>query len=62
MLLAVAGCGVKNEQDVVSELAQRTEKMESYISHGKMTILTSSEPQVYDIEVWYKKPSFYGFP
>jgi outer membrane lipoprotein-sorting protein len=59
MLLAVAGCGVKDEQDVVSELAQRTEKMESYISHGKMTILTSSEPQVYDIEVWYKKPSFY---
>lgn len=59
MLLVVVGCGVKDEKDVVSELAQRTEKMQSYISHGKMTILTSSEPQEYDIEVWYKKPSFY---
>ncbi|MGA8941640.1 MAG: DUF4367 domain-containing protein [Thermoactinomyces sp.] len=59
LVLGLAGCGIKDEQDVVSELAQRAEKMESYLSHGKMTILTSSQPQEYDIEVWYMKPFYY---
>ncbi|MBA4603344.1 outer membrane lipoprotein-sorting protein [Thermoactinomyces mirandus] len=59
LVLGLTGCGMKGEQDVVSELAQRAEKMESYLSHGKMTILTSSQPQEYDIEVWYMKPFYY---
>jgi outer membrane lipoprotein-sorting protein len=62
LLLSAAflgGCGAKDAQDVVSELSKRSEEMESYMSHGKMTILTGKEPQVYDVEVWYKKPHYY---
>lgn len=59
MALSIAGCGVKDAKDVVSDLSQRAEEMESYISHGKMTIQSGKEPQEYDIEVWYKKPHFF---
>ncbi|WP_124726465.1 outer membrane lipoprotein-sorting protein [Staphylospora marina] len=57
--LVLAGCGTKDAQDVVRELSKRSEELESYMSHGKMTILTGKEPQEYDVEVWYKKPDHY---
>ncbi|MFC7441637.1 LolA family protein [Laceyella putida] len=59
LALSMAGCGTKDAKDVVSDLSQRSEEMESYISHGKMTIQSGKEPQEYDIEVWYKKPHFF---
>jgi outer membrane lipoprotein-sorting protein len=53
------GCGTKDAKEVVSDLSKRSEEIKSYISHGKMTILTGREPQEYDVEVWYKKPSYF---
>lgn len=58
-IIFLSGCGVKDVQDIVRELSKRSEEMESYTSHGKMTILTGKEPQEYDVEVWYKKPHYY---
>jgi outer membrane lipoprotein-sorting protein len=55
----LAGCGTKNARQVVNDLSKRSEEMESYISHGKMTLLTGQEPLDYEVEVWYKKPDFY---
>ncbi|MBA4496012.1 DUF4367 domain-containing protein [Paenactinomyces guangxiensis] len=63
IILAIAtslvGCGVKDANEIVSDLSKRSEELESYISHGKMTIHTGQEPLEYDVEVWYKKPHFY---
>lgn len=59
LLVILTGCGVKDVQDVVRDLSKRSEEMESYMSHGKMTILTGKDPQEYDVEVWYKKPHYY---
>ncbi|PRZ11985.1 outer membrane lipoprotein-sorting protein [Laceyella sediminis] len=59
LALSMAGCGVKDAKEVVSDLSKRSEEMESYVSHGKMTIRSGKEPQLYDIEVWYKKPHFF---
>jgi outer membrane lipoprotein-sorting protein len=59
LIVPLAGCGTKDAKDVVSDLSKRSEDLQSYISHGKMTILSGQEPQEYDVEVWYKKPNYY---
>lgn len=61
MLIATSlvACGTKDSKEIVSDLSKRSEDMESYISHGKMTIQTGQEPQEYEVEVWYKKPHYY---
>lgn len=59
LILPLAGCGTKDAKDVVSDLSKRSEDLESYISYGKMAILSGQEPQEYDVEVWYKKPGYY---
>ncbi|RAL22047.1 outer membrane lipoprotein-sorting protein [Thermoflavimicrobium daqui] len=59
ILLFLAGCGEKDAKTLVNDLSKRSEKMESYISHGKLTIQTGQEPQIVDVEVWYKKPHYY---
>ncbi|SFJ73604.1 outer membrane lipoprotein-sorting protein [Thermoflavimicrobium dichotomicum] len=59
IFLLLVGCGEKDAKSVVNDLSKRSEKMESYMSHGKLTIQTGQEPQVIDIEVWYKKPHYY---
>lgn len=55
----MAGCGSKSTEDVVEDVGQRLEKLESYKSSGSMTFHTGEEPQEYDVEVWYKKDNFY---
>ncbi|MBD1372306.1 outer membrane lipoprotein carrier protein LolA [Hazenella sp. IB182357] len=59
ILTSIVGCGMKDEKSVVEDLSERAKNMDSYMSHGQMTILTGQEPLDYDIEVWYKKPHFY---
>ncbi|SEN38859.1 LolA family protein [Lihuaxuella thermophila] len=55
----LAGCGAKGAKEIVSDLSKRSEELESYISHGKMTLYTGEEPLEYEVEVWYKKPHYY---
>lgn len=56
---SLVGCGTKDAKEVIGDLSKRTQKMESYSSHGTMTIQTGKEPLKYDVEVWYKKPNYY---
>ncbi len=58
-LTLLVGCMTKDVNAVVNDVSKRSEKMESYISHGTLTIQTGQEPQVIDVEVWYKKPHYY---
>ncbi|SHF03463.1 Outer membrane lipoprotein-sorting protein [Seinonella peptonophila] len=57
--LLLTGCGQKSEQEVLQDLAERKQEMNTYQSRGKMVIQTGKEPITYDVEVWYKKPYFY---
>ncbi|MBS2967459.1 outer membrane lipoprotein carrier protein LolA [Metabacillus sp. KIGAM252] len=55
----MSACGNKSQNDVVKGLDKKVEDLESYKTNAKMTLQTGSEPQVYDVEIWYKEPSFY---
>lgn len=57
--LALAGCGQKNQEDVVSSLKEKVDQMTSYKADAKMTLQTGNEPQEYEVEIWHKKPTYY---
>ncbi|WP_349769363.1 outer membrane lipoprotein carrier protein LolA [Bacillus sp. NTK071] len=59
MLVALSGCGQKSQQDVVDALDKKLNEMDSYKVNAKMTLETGEEPQRYDVEIWYQKPSYY---
>jgi outer membrane lipoprotein-sorting protein len=59
LFLLLTACGPKDSKDVISDLTDRSEHLESYTSHGTMTINNGQEPQTIDIEVWYQKPNMY---
>lgn len=49
----------KTQQDIVAGLDEKAKEYTSYKAKAKMTIETGSEPQVYNVEIWHKKPSLY---
>lgn len=55
----LVGCGSKSQEDVLEALSEKTEKMQSYKMTAKMTFESGDEPQLYDVEIWHKKPSYY---
>lgn len=59
IVLALAACGQKSQEDVVQSLNKKVEQMKSYKANAKMTLKMGSNPQVYDVEIWYKNPDFY---
>ncbi|MBA2876358.1 LolA family protein [Thermaerobacillus caldiproteolyticus] len=59
LLLALAGCGTKSQEDVVKALDEKMDEVSSYRAEAKMTLKTGSDSQVYNIEIWYKQPSYY---
>ncbi len=61
VVLALAGCfgGKKDAGAVVKDLDKQVEKLESYTSTGTMTLHTGTEPQEYQVEVSFQKPSYY---
>lgn len=59
LLLLLTACGPKDSKDVIEDLTDRSQHLESYSSHGTMTINNGQEPQSIDIEVWYQKPNLY---
>lgn len=59
LLLALSACGQKSQDDVVSDLNEKLEEMKGYKANAKMTLKMGSDPQVYDVEIWHKNPSFY---
>jgi hypothetical protein len=57
--LTLTGCAPKSAEDVVADLGEKVEKMDSYKGSGKMTLLTGEKPLEYNVEVWYKQPDYY---
>ncbi|MBP2000578.1 outer membrane lipoprotein-sorting protein [Paenibacillus shirakamiensis] len=57
--LTLAGCGKKDSTDVVKDLDQVVNKLESYEGSGTMTLHTGDKPQNYKVVVWYQNPSYY---
>lgn len=59
VIFALAACGTKSQESVVKELDGTLEDLKSYKAKAKMTLQMGTEPQVYDVEIWHKDPSFY---
>ncbi|WP_090951435.1 LolA family protein [Parageobacillus thermantarcticus] len=59
LLVALAGCGSKSQEDVMKALDEKMDEMTSYQAEAKMTFQTGDKPQVYNVEIWYKHPSYY---
>ncbi|RFU67386.1 outer membrane lipoprotein carrier protein LolA [Peribacillus saganii] len=59
MVLALAACGQKSQDDVVSALDEKLSDMKGYKANAKMTLKMGTDPQVYDVEIWHKDPKFY---
>ncbi|ANB59018.1 putative sporulation protein ydcC [Anoxybacillus sp. B7M1] len=59
LLLGLAGCGAKSQEDVVKALDEKMDEVSSYQATAKLTLKTGAEPQVYDVEIWYKQPHYY---
>ncbi|MDR0140232.1 outer membrane lipoprotein carrier protein LolA [Metabacillus idriensis] len=58
-VLMLAGCGEKSKTDVVENLDKKVEELSGYKAKAQMTLQTGSEPQIYEVEIWHKQPSFY---
>lgn len=59
MMMVAVGCGKKDAGAVVKDLDKKAGGLESYSASGNMVLNTGIEPQEYQVEVWYKKPSYY---
>ncbi|WP_282035113.1 LolA family protein [Metabacillus indicus] len=58
-VLMLAACGEKSKTDVVENLDKKVEELSGYKAKAQMTLQTGSEPQIYEVEIWHKQPSFY---
>lgn len=58
-VLILAGCGEKSEADVVQDLEQMIDRMNSYAAEGSMILHSGEQPQEYQLSVWFQKPEFY---
>jgi outer membrane lipoprotein-sorting protein len=59
MVLVLAACGQKTQEDVVKELDGKLGKLSAYKADAKMTLQMGTEPQTYEVEIWHKDPTFY---
>ncbi|MDQ0273210.1 LolA family protein [Cytobacillus purgationiresistens] len=59
VMLLLAACGTKSQEDVTKELSGKVESLKGYKANAKMTLQMGTDPQTYDIEVWHKEPEFY---
>jgi outer membrane lipoprotein-sorting protein len=57
--LILAGCGSRSAESVVKDLDGVLGGLKSYQGKGTMTLHTGQQPLQYQVEVWYKKPSYY---
>ncbi|HLO10873.1 MAG TPA: outer membrane lipoprotein carrier protein LolA [Pseudoneobacillus sp.] len=59
VIFALTACGSKSQQDVVKELNSKLGDLNSYKVNAKMTLQMGAEPQVYNVEIWHKDPTYY---
>lgn len=58
-MIVLAACGEKSQTDVVQALDKKVKEMSGYKAEGKMTLQTGNEKQVYEVDIWHKKPNYY---
>jgi len=58
-IVSLTACGDQSQEDVRKALDEKMEDLTSYKAEAKMTLTTGSEPQVYNVEIWYQQPSYY---
>lgn len=59
LLLFSSGCGQKSADDIVGDLEDTLDSLNSYKAIGTMNIKTGETTQEYSVEVWYKQPNYY---
>lgn len=59
LTFTISGCGKKDVEDIVEDLEDTYNSLDSYKAIGTMKIQTGENPQVYSVEVWYKTPHYY---
>jgi outer membrane lipoprotein-sorting protein len=59
VMFVLAACGTKSQEDVVKELNSKLGDLDSYKVNAKMTLQMGAEPQVYNVEIWHKDPTYY---
>lgn len=57
--LILSGCGSKSEKEVVEDLGQKIEKLNSYRTDAVMMFEHSGKKQTYRVNVVFKKPYYY---
>lgn len=55
----LTACGEKTQEDVINDLDKMLDELTGYKAEAEMTLQTGEEPQKYNVEVWYKQPSYY---
>ncbi|MDQ0340461.1 outer membrane lipoprotein-sorting protein [Caldalkalibacillus uzonensis] len=58
-LSLLAACGAKDEEQVVGELSERLDTLQSYKADIQLVLQTGQEPHEYEVEVWHKAPDYY---
>ncbi|MBP1950648.1 LolA family protein [Virgibacillus litoralis] len=59
LILVLAACGEKSQEDVVEKLESKLEAMNGYKAKAEMKMNTGQEDQKYNINIWHKKKDFY---
>lgn len=59
LVLTMTACGKKSKDDVVKDLNSKIEEISGYKAKADLTIKTGDKEQTYNIEILYKKPSYY---
>ncbi|TCO73157.1 LolA family protein [Marinisporobacter balticus] len=59
LLLLIAGCAPKTEQDLFYEVQKKLNKMESYSCQIEITSIGNKTPRTYKMQQWFEKPNKY---
>lgn len=55
----LSGCGTKSEKDVVKDLGNKIENLNSYQTDATMTFQHNGKKQIYQANITFKKPYYY---
>ncbi|WP_099156475.1 LolA family protein [Virgibacillus ndiopensis] len=59
LILLLAACGEKSQEDVVKKLEDKLENMNGYKAEAEMKMNTGPESLKYQLDIWHKKKDFY---
>lgn len=59
LVIVLAACGEKTQEDVVADLKETVEKMDGYRAKAEMNMNTGQEQQTFQINIWHKKDDMY---